>query len=51
MGPCERLETENLANGKEISAVPFRTKKKMTSFRDVKLPNEIFRKITVPFNF
>ena len=25
MGPCERLETENLANGSEISAVPLGT--------------------------
>ena len=27
MGPCERLETENLANGNEISAVPLGTRK------------------------
>jgi len=42
---------ENLPNGKEISAVPFRTEKEDYLWRKFTISERIFRKITVPFNF
>ena len=52
---CFRLmrywKLESLANGEEISAVPFRTEKEDYLWRYFTISERIFRKITVPFDF
>ena len=52
---CFRLmrdwKLKNLANGKDISAVPFRTEKEDYLWRWSTISERIFRKITVPFDF
>ena len=47
----ERLETGKFANGKEISAVPFRTEKEEYLWRYSTISEWNFRKITLPFDF
>ena len=42
---------ESLANGKEISAVPFRTEKDEYLWRYSTIYERNFRKITFPFDF
>ena len=42
---------ESLANGKEISAVPFRTENEDYLWRWSTISERILRKITVPFDF
>ena len=47
----ERLKLESLANGKEISAVPFRTEKEEYLWRYSTISERKLRKITLPFDF
>ena len=42
---------ENLAHGKEIFAVPFRTEKEEYLWRYSTISERNFRKITLPFHF
>ena len=42
---------ESLANGKEISPIPFRTEKEDYLWRKSTISKRIFQKITVPFDF
>ena len=42
---------ENLAHGKEISAVPFRTEKEEYLWRYSTISERNLRKITLPFHF